>query len=88
MSPSIVSIAGESGSGKTTMGMMVLGFFSPTKARCSIRGKDVHKFNKRQTKQYRKEVQAVFQDPFAVVQSVLQSGPHHGSAYRQLQPGQ
>ena len=29
-SPSIVSIAGESGSGKTTMGMMVLGFLSPS----------------------------------------------------------
>ncbi len=28
--PSIVSIAGESGSGKTTMGMMVLGFLSPS----------------------------------------------------------
>ncbi len=28
-SPSIVSIAGESGSGKTTMGMMILGFLDP-----------------------------------------------------------
>lgn len=64
-SPSIVSVAGESGSGKTTMGMMVLGFLSPSQGQVLYRGQDVHKFNKRQTKQYRKEVQAVFQDPFA-----------------------
>lgn len=63
--PSIVSIAGESGSGKTTMGMMVLGFLSPSEGQVIYRGKDVNKFNKKETKLYRKEVQAVFQDPFS-----------------------
>ncbi len=63
--PSIVSIAGESGSGKTTMGMAVLGFLMPTTGKVLFRGADVHKFNRKQLQEYRKEVQAVFQDPFA-----------------------
>jgi oligopeptide/dipeptide ABC transporter ATP-binding protein len=64
--PSIISIAGESGSGKTTMGLMVLGFLNPTSGRVLHRGKDVHKLSRSERAQFRKDVQAVFQDPFAV----------------------
>lgn len=65
-SPSIISIAGESGSGKTTMGMMVLGFLPPTSGDVLYRGKSIPAMNGKAEIEFRKEVQAVFQDPFAV----------------------
>jgi len=63
--PSIIAVAGESGSGKTTMGMTVLGFLRPTRGQILYRGIDVDKMNADQSITYRREVQAVFQDPFA-----------------------
>ena len=39
--PGIITIAGESGSGKTTMGNMVLGFLHPTSGRVVYKGNDV-----------------------------------------------
>ncbi|MCC6455028.1 MAG: ABC transporter ATP-binding protein [Caldilineaceae bacterium] len=63
--PSIISIAGESGSGKTTMGMMALGFMPPSTGQIFYKGQDLHKLSGRDLTVFRKEVQAVFQDPFA-----------------------
>ncbi len=64
--PSIISVAGESGSGKTTLGMMILGFLAPSSGVVLYKGKDLHKLSGREQVEFRKEVQAVFQDPFAV----------------------
>jgi oligopeptide/dipeptide ABC transporter ATP-binding protein len=64
--PSIVTIAGESGSGKTTMGMLILGFYSPTFGQVLYNGKSLTELNRDEMFQYRREIQAVFQDPFAV----------------------
>jgi len=64
--PHIVSIAGESGSGKTTIAMLLLGFYAPTRGHVLYRGQDIHKLSGSQRYSFRKEVQAVFQDPFAV----------------------
>jgi oligopeptide/dipeptide ABC transporter ATP-binding protein len=65
-SPSIISIAGESGSGKSTMGMMILGFLEATSGEVLFRGKPVSGLSKKDEVEFRKHVQAVFQDPFAV----------------------
>jgi len=64
--PSILAIAGESGSGKTTMGMLLLGFIDPTGGQVLYRGQDLWKAPKPVWKQFRREVQAIFQDPFEV----------------------
>ncbi|HEY3288815.1 MAG TPA: ABC transporter ATP-binding protein [Anaerolineae bacterium] len=64
--PSIVAVAGESGSGKTTMSMLALGFIEPTKGVIFYKGKDLTKLSSSEHLKYRREVQAVFQDPFAV----------------------
>jgi peptide/nickel transport system ATP-binding protein len=64
--PRIVAVAGESGSGKTTLSMLALGFIGATHGNVFYKGKDVEKLNKDEHLQYRREVQAVFQDPFAV----------------------
>lgn len=64
--PSIVAVAGESGSGKTTLSMLSLGFISPTQGQVFYKGKDITKLGGSEHLQFRREVQAVFQDPFAV----------------------
>lgn len=62
--PRTVSIAGESGSGKTTFAQMVLGFLAPSKGQILFQGEDVFKLNPSAFLQYRSQVQAVFQNPF------------------------
>jgi len=65
-SPSIIAVAGESGSGKTTLGMMALGFLDPSEGDVLYKGKALRSLSRKEQHQFRKEVQAVFQDPFAV----------------------
>lgn len=65
-SPSITALAGESGSGKTTLGLLLLGFLTPTKGEVLYTGKDLRKLSRREWHTFRRDVQAIFQDPFAV----------------------
>ncbi|MEM7533801.1 MAG: ABC transporter ATP-binding protein [Chloroflexota bacterium] len=65
-SPSIIAVAGESGSGKTTLGMMTLGFLEPSDGTVLYEGQDLSTLSRHERFTFRKEVQAVFQDPFAV----------------------
>lgn len=64
--PSITSIVGESGSGKTTVARLLLGMISPTKGHVAYKGKDVASMSRAERKEFRREVQPIFQDPFEV----------------------
>src|SRR5215510_5304995 len=64
--PTILTVAGESGSGKTTMAMLLLGFIEPTAGQIFYKGKDIKSLHGEERMMYRREVQAVFQDPFSV----------------------
>ena len=64
--PTILTVAGESGSGKTTLAMLLLGFIQPTEGTINYRGRDISKLTGDDRLTFRREVQAVFQDPFAV----------------------
>jgi peptide/nickel transport system ATP-binding protein len=64
--PHIITVAGESGSGKTTMMMLLLGLYEPTAGSVKFQGRDIWKLDKAETIMFRRYVQAVFQDPFAV----------------------
>lgn len=64
--PTILTVAGESGSGKTTLAMLLLGFITPTTGQILYRGKNITSLEGKDRLAYRREVQAVFQDPFAV----------------------
>ena len=55
-------IAGESGSGKTTINKLVLLEEKPTKGKIFFEGKDIVSFNRQEVMQYRRRVQPVFQD--------------------------
>lgn len=65
-SPSMTAVAGESGSGKTTLARMMLGFINPSHGHVLYQGKDVAKMTGAEQRQFRREVQPVFQDPFDV----------------------
>ena len=64
--PTILTVAGESGSGKTTLAMLLLGFLSPSSGQILYKGKDINRLKGEERMTFRREVQAVFQDPFAV----------------------
>ncbi|GAC1640547.1 MAG: ABC transporter ATP-binding protein [Herpetosiphon sp.] len=64
--PTILTVAGESGSGKTTLAMLLLGFITPTSGEIRYKGEDISRLSGAARLNFRREVQAVFQDPFAV----------------------
>src|ERR1700682_954190 len=64
--PTIMTVAGESGSGKTTLAMLMLGFLPPTSGQILYKGQDISALRGDERMTFRREVQAVFQDPFAV----------------------
>lgn len=59
-----LAIVGESGSGKSTLANLVLGFIKPTEGEILYCGKDISTLKGKEYSDYRKEVQAVFQNPF------------------------
>ena len=64
--PSITAIAGESGSGKTTLARLLLGIIDPTSGDLFYKGQNLKRLTGSERKVFRREVQAVFQDPFEV----------------------
>ena len=60
-----LGVVGESGCGKTTTAKLVLGLEEPSGGSISFQGKDIRTLNAAGRREYRKSVQAVFQDPYA-----------------------
>ena len=60
-----VSLIGESGSGKTTIGKMVLRLLSTSSGTISFNGVDISTLEGSELKEYHRQVQGVFQDPFS-----------------------
>ena len=64
--PSITAIVGESGSGKTTLARLLLGLVAPTSGQVLYQGRDLHALSSAEHRAYRRDVQAIFQDPYGV----------------------
>ncbi len=62
--PKITTIAGESGSGKTTLANVTLDFVHPTAGQILYKGRDIARMSRQDRFNFRREVQAIFQDPF------------------------
>ncbi|HEY8344211.1 MAG TPA: ABC transporter ATP-binding protein [Bacillota bacterium] len=60
--PEIFTLAGESGSGKSTVAKLILGFETPTSGSIRYKGVEISKL--KEEKEFMKEVQPVFQNPF------------------------
>ncbi len=61
----VVSLIGESGSGKSTIGKMILRLISATSGTISFDGADISTLSGGALKEYYRHVQGVFQDPFS-----------------------
>ena len=60
-----LGIVGESGCGKSTTGRVVLRLLEATDGEIIFEGKNIRMFNKEQLRKLRREMQIIFQDPFA-----------------------
>jgi oligopeptide/dipeptide ABC transporter ATP-binding protein len=82
-----VGLVGESGCGKTTISRTIMRLIDSTEGRIEFRGQDITKAGRRKMEPLRREMQMVFQDPFAslnprkrVVQIIGQPLRLHGTA--------
>ncbi|HEY6738345.1 MAG TPA: ABC transporter ATP-binding protein [Actinopolymorphaceae bacterium] len=64
--PHVSSLVGQSGSGKSTIARIVLGLQKPTAGTVTYSGKDIFSLSKQEYEEYRRNVQPVFQDPYAI----------------------
>jgi len=76
----VVGLVGESGSGKTTAGRAILRLIEPTAGEILFDGVDVAKLSKAKMRDYRKEMQIIFQDPFASLNPRMSVGDIIGEA--------
>lgn len=67
--PSITAIVGESGSGKSTMANLLLGLEIPTTGEVLYHGADLRHVPRKAWRTFRRDVQAIFQDPYGVYNS-------------------
>lgn len=58
-------LVGESGCGKSTLGRSILQLIKPTSGQVLYNGADLVPLNEKQMRPYRKDLQIIFQDPYA-----------------------
>lgn len=63
----ILSIVGESGIGKSTLGRVCCGITPPDEGEIFYNGRSIFAFNKREMKDYKRQVQFIFQNPMNAI---------------------
>ncbi len=81
-----LGLVGESGCGKTTTARLVLRLEKPSAGAVLFRGRDVHGLAGAEQREYRRAVQAVFQDPYSSLNPRLTIRTTVGEPLAQTQP--
>ena len=58
-------LVGESGCGKSTLGRTIVKLYDPVSGSITFEGKDISKIKGKELKSFRKDMQMIFQDPYA-----------------------
>jgi oligopeptide/dipeptide ABC transporter ATP-binding protein len=70
----VFGLVGESGCGKSTLGRVVLRLEEPTEGKVFFDGKDLGEFGKARLKQFRREAQIIYQDPYSALNPRVRVG--------------
>ena len=65
MEGEVFGIVGESGCGKSTLGKTICKLIEPTSGKIFFNGSDITNYSQKQMREVRKNMQMVFQDPYA-----------------------
>ena len=83
----VVSLIGESGSGKSTIGKMILRLISISSGSVVFDGVDVSTLGKGELKEYYRKVQGVFQDPFSSYNPIFKADRVFRTVREEFYPG-
>lgn len=72
----VLAVVGESGSGKSTIGRTLVRVLTPSSGKIFLSGEEVTRINGRALRDYRKNVQMIFQDPFGSLNPVQTIDQH------------
>jgi len=76
-----LAIVGQSGSGKTSLAMAILGFVKPTTGEIKFTGENINNLSNTQYRQYRARIQPIFQDCGAALNPQMTVGQAIGDGF-------
>lgn len=77
-----LGLVGESGCGKSTLGRTLIRLYEPTAGELKFAGKDFLKLSGRELRQKRKNIQMIFQDPYAALDPRMTIGQIIGQPFQ------